>query len=229
MKFILIFIPSMIILSSHILFAGGEEVITIIPGSSDENRYRFFDITFFPIDIKKEFRFYNADTIPHQLVITKQDDQSFQDKSDIIDPKKSYSIKLDKNGIYDFQSPQYSWMKGQIFVNDNVITKTKKLDTMNVQLTWIENNLQKDKYQFKILFTEKNSNENLEHVDYIFTIRNSEGKNVHQSKFTHSGWGAEYSESTLDPDNEYVAELTVNGLLFQPIKVEKAIFEINNS
>lgn len=46
-------------------------------------------------------------------------------------------------------------MKGQIFLNDNAMTKTKKLDSMNVQLTWIVDNHQKDKYYFKILFTEK--------------------------------------------------------------------------
>jgi hypothetical protein len=228
MKLFLIFILSLVILSSHILFADGEEVITIIPGSSDESRYRFFDITLFHIDIKKEFRFYNADNIPHQLEITKQDDLSFKDKTDLIGTKKSYSIELDKNGIYDFQSLKYPWMKGQIFVNDDSLTKTKKLELMNVQLSWIEDNYQKNKYHFKILFTKKNNDENLEHVDYMFTIKNSSGKNVHQSKFTHSGWGVEYSESTLDPTDEYVAEITVNGLLFQPIKVVKAIFDLNN-
>jgi len=131
------------------------QFFTIIPGSSDENRYQFFDIPLFPIDIKEEFQFYNADNILHQLVITKQDDESFQEKTDIIDRKNIYSIKLDKNGIYDFRSPQYSWMKGQIFVNDNAMIKTKKLDAMNLQLTWIVDNHQQDKYYFKILFTEK--------------------------------------------------------------------------
>lgn len=226
MNYILIVILCFIITASHILYVEGEQIITIIPGSSDESRYRFFDITFFPIDIKKEIQFYNADNIPHQLEITKEDDQSFHDQTGIIVPKKSYSIELDENGIYNFKSPKYPWMKGQIFVNDTSITKTKNLDAMNVQLTWIEDINQKDKYYFKIIFTGKENKKNLEHVDYQFKIKNSGGENVHQSKFTHSGWGVEYSESILDTTDEYVAEITVNGLLFQPIKEEKAIFEL---
>lgn len=224
--FFIVIFNFIIITASHILYAEGEQIITIIPGSSDESRYRFFDITFFPIDIKKVIEFYNVDNIPHQLEITKEDDQSFLDKTGIIGPKKSYTIELDKNGIYIFQSSKYPWMKGQIFVNDNSTTKTKKLDAMNVQLTWSEDNYQKDKYHFKIIFTGKENKKNLEHVDYLFKIQNSNGENVHQSKFTHSGWGVEYSESILDPTDEYVAEITVNGLLFQPIKEEKAIFEL---
>lgn len=41
-----------------------EEIITIILGSSDEKRERFYDITYYPIKPGETVKWGNADTIP---------------------------------------------------------------------------------------------------------------------------------------------------------------------
>ena len=48
-------------------FAHSEEIITIVPGSSDSSRYRFFDITEYPISTGEEIKWYNADNIIHNI------------------------------------------------------------------------------------------------------------------------------------------------------------------
>ena len=54
-------------------FAHAEEIITIVPGSSDSSRYRFFDITEYPISTGEEIKWYNADNIIHNIQIMSND------------------------------------------------------------------------------------------------------------------------------------------------------------
>lgn len=46
-----------------------EEIITIIPGSSDEKRERVYDITYYPIKPRETIKWRNADNIPYQIEI----------------------------------------------------------------------------------------------------------------------------------------------------------------
>ena len=59
-----------LLFSFYPYFANAEEIITIVPGSSDSSRYRFFDITEYPISTGKEIKWYNADNIIHNIVVT---------------------------------------------------------------------------------------------------------------------------------------------------------------
>ena len=54
-------------------FVHAEEIITIVPGSSDSSRYRFFDITEYPISTGEEIKWYNADNILHKIQIMSND------------------------------------------------------------------------------------------------------------------------------------------------------------
>ncbi|MGD1835332.1 MAG: cupredoxin domain-containing protein [Nitrososphaeraceae archaeon] len=204
----------------------GEEIITIIPGSSDENRYRFFDITSYPIESQKEIVFYNADNIPHQFTI--KNDQDFYKETDIIERDEKYSFQLNNEGIYHFQSDDYPWMNGKIIVNDTIFKKTLKFDSMNVNIAFTNENVNNiyNKH-FKIIFTDKKNKNNLEHVDYTFTIKDSKLKKIHQHKITHSGWGVEGITVKLDPKENYKGYITVSGLLFQPIEIETAKFDLS--
>ena len=49
--------------------AFAQEVITILPGSTDKNRSRFLDITFYPIEKGKEITWFNDDNVEHRIVI----------------------------------------------------------------------------------------------------------------------------------------------------------------
>jgi plastocyanin len=44
----------------------GQDVVTIIPGASDKNNPAFFDVTYYPIQVGKEVRWYNADDVNHK-------------------------------------------------------------------------------------------------------------------------------------------------------------------
>ena len=91
-----------------------EEIITITPGSSDEKRERFQDITYYPIKPGKIIKWSNADNIPHEIEILSQNNVT--SKNYKINPKDTFSFKFEKNGKYTFQSPQYHWMKGIVDV-----------------------------------------------------------------------------------------------------------------
>ena len=231
MSFILISTLSLlsillIISSSFVFHVYGEEIITIIPGSSDENRYRFFDITAYPIESKKEISFYNADKISHQFTI--KNDQDFYLKTDIIKRDGKYSLQFNEEGIYQFRSEEYSWMTGKIIVKDQIVKKTMKLESMNVNIAFTNEKLNEaNKYYFKIIFTDKKNKNNLEHVDYTFTIKDSKEVKNHQHKITHSGWGVEGIIANLDSEKKHTGHVTVNGLLFQPIDIETMNFNIS--
>jgi ethanolamine utilization microcompartment shell protein EutL len=62
---ILIFQTFIPIISS----AFAQEVITILPGSTDKNRPRFLDIIFYPIEKGKELTWFNDDNVEHSIVI----------------------------------------------------------------------------------------------------------------------------------------------------------------
>src|SRR5688500_1525244 len=95
-----------------------EEIITIVPGSSDPTRYRFFDITEYPISTGKEIQWYNADNIIHNIIVTSANGEIIVAQSGNIKPKEFFSYKFDKEGEYIFQSSNYEWMKGKIIVTD---------------------------------------------------------------------------------------------------------------
>ena len=99
----------------------GQDIITIIPGASDKNNPAFFDITYYPIQVGKEVRWYNADDISHKIIISSGNETTTYGiehkkvvESADIKPKTSFSYKFGKEGIYRFSSPIYPWMHGNI-------------------------------------------------------------------------------------------------------------------
>jgi plastocyanin len=97
--------------------------ITIIPGSSDKTSKTYFDVSFYPIQIGKQIRWFNADDIDHKIIITTENgtQQVHQlAESGIIKPKASFSHRFDKPGMYHFSSPVYPWMKGTVLVSNDI-------------------------------------------------------------------------------------------------------------
>jgi plastocyanin len=101
----------------------GQDVITIIPGAGDKNNPLFFDITYYPIQIGKEVRWYNADDVNHKIIVSSGNETNtvgIENKkvseSGNIKPKTSFSYKFDKEGTYRFSSPIYPWMHGNVIV-----------------------------------------------------------------------------------------------------------------
>lgn len=215
-----------------------EEVITIVPGSSDSSRYRFFDITEYPISTGKEIKWYNADNIFHQIVITSSSGSGNNKnetiaQSENIKPNEFFSYQFDKEGEYLFQSPKYDWMKGKIIVTDDIktIKKSMKENDIDVYISWIPSTIKLgEKSVFKIIFLDKKSEKNQEHIDYSFTIQNpsssSSNKVLYKNAITHSAWGVEPASHVFDSGGTFIGKLGIEGILFQPIDPEYTEFEI---
>ena len=71
-----------------------EETITIVPGSSDSSRYRFFDITEYPLNTGEELKWYNADNIVHNIIVTSNDGDIIVAQSGNINRRDLFLINL---------------------------------------------------------------------------------------------------------------------------------------
>lgn len=207
----------------------GLETITIVPGASDSSRYRFFDMIEYPISIGKELKWYNADNIDHNIVISSADEKNIISESVDIKPKQSFSYTFDNEGEYTFQSSKYDWMKGKVIVTDNITEIKKSVENgIDVYLSWTpQSNNVGEKVFFKIIFVNRNDTNNVEHIDYSFTIEDSESHKVlHQSAVAHSGWGVESSSYTFDSPGTFIGKIIIHGVLFQPVEPDNISFEI---
>ena len=80
---------------------------------------------------------------------------------------------------------------------------------------------------FKIIFPDKIKS-NIEHVDYIFAIKDKIGKNlIAPNTPIHSRQGMEMTQFKIDHLQNLLLELTISGLSFQLIDPQKVkvVFE----
>ena len=80
--------------------------------------------------------------------------------------------------------------------------------------------------RFEIIFTDKNKS-NIEHVVYIFAIKDKIGNLIAPNIPIHSRYGMEMTQFKIDHLQNLLLELTISGLSFQlldPQKV-KVVFE----
>ena len=118
-----------------------EEIITILPGAQDHNRPRYLDITFYPIEKGKELTWFNDDDIIHRIIISAKTEESNSTElvanSGIIKPEDSYTHTFKDEGTYHFSSPTHPWIKGIVFVNDDIstVTQTDSENYIDVQLS----------------------------------------------------------------------------------------------
>jgi plastocyanin len=150
--------------------AYSEEVITIMPCSSNRNNAKFFDMPSYFIQKGKQIRWYNADDINHRIVITKSGGKGISSDSGIIKPNGSFQYRFD-TGIYNFSSAIYHWMQGNVSVNNDIssVTMTNPKINVAVQLTWAPTVPKVGQItHFKVIFIDKKTNKNQKHIDYVF-------------------------------------------------------------
>ena len=180
-------------LITNIPAAFSEEVITIIPCSSNHNNAKFFDMPSYFTQKGRQIRWYNADDINHRIVITKSFGKGILSDSDIIKPNGSFQYRFNSVGIYNFSSPIYPWMKGNVSVKDDISSVTMTNPTVNVavQLTWDPAIPKVGQItHFKIIFIDLKTNKNQKHIDYVFSIDTRNNKTSYQQTL-HSSWGVE--------------------------------------
>jgi plastocyanin len=213
-------------------FAYTEEIITIVPGSSDSSRYRFFDITEYPISTGEEIKWYNADNILHNIKIVSSDGKTTITESENIKPNEYFNYEFKDEGQYLFQSSKYPWMNGKIIVTDDIKTVKESFENdIDLYMSWTPSTIKSgEKTIFKIIFIDKKSTKNQEHIDYSFTIKDSKvNKVLYKNSLTHSAWGVEPASYTFDLTGNLVIEVGIQGILFQPITPEYIEFEIETT
>lgn len=213
-------------------FVNAEEIITIVPGASDSSRYRFFDITEYPIRTGEEIKWYNADNIPHNINVISSDGKTIVTESENIKPEEYFNYEFKVEGQYLFQSSKYPWMKGKIIVTDDIKTIKKSLgNDIDLNISWTPSTIKSgEKSVFKMIFIDKKSGKNQEHIDYSFTIKDSTSdKILYKNSLTHSAWGMEPASYKFDLAGPFVGEVGIQGILFQPIDPKYVEFEIESS
>ena len=211
-------------------FVHAEEIITIVPGSSDSSRYRFFDITEYPINTGEEIKWYNADNILHNIQIMSNDtNKTIVAESENIEPKEYFNYKFKEEGEYLFQSIKYPWMKGKIIVTDDIKTVKKSFENdIDLYISWTPSTIKSgEKTIFKLIFIDKKSSKNQEHIDYSFTIKDSTADKVlYKNSLTHSAWGVEPASHKFNSTGNFMGEVGIQGVLFQPVSLQYSEFEI---
>ena len=211
-------------------FAHAEEIITIVPGSSDSSRYRFFDITEYPISTGEEIKWYNADNILHNIQIMSNDtNKTIVAESENIEPKEYFNYEFKEEGEYLFQSIKYPWMKGKIIVTDDIKTIKERLkNNIDLYISWTPSIIKSgEKTLFKIIFIDKKSSKNQEHIDYSFTIKDlDDDKVLYKNSLTHSAWGVEPASHKFNSIGNFMGEVGIQGVLFQPVSPQYSEFEI---
>jgi plastocyanin len=233
-----------VVVSTYAEQQQGQDIITIIPGASDKNNPAFFDITYYPIQVGKEVRWYNADDISHKIIISSGNETTpagIENKkifeSGDIKPKTSFPYKFDKEGTYRFSSPTYPWMHGNIIASNDISTTAMTNNLNNsvaIQLSWypakpkvgiVEGAEGLQQTHFTIKFINEKTNKIQEHIDYQFVIYDQNNKSVFEQRL-HSGWGAEQAAYKFMATGNYRAEVTINYILFTPVTPDVAKFNI---
>ena len=221
------------LVSCYSHFVHAEEIITIVFGSSDSSRYRFFDITEYPISTGEEVKWYNADNILHKIQIMSNDtNKSIVAESENIEPKEYFNYKFKEEGEYLFQSIKYPWMKGKIIVTDDIKTIKERLkNNIDLNISWTPSIIKSsEKAIFKIIFIDKKSSKNQEHIDYSFTIKDlNDEKVLYKNSLTHSAWGVEPASHKFNSIGNFIGEAGIQGILFQPITPEYIKFGIETT
>src|SRR5438445_6559696 len=200
--------------------AYAEDVITIIPCSSNHNNPKFFDTPSYYVQKGQQIRWYNADDINHRIVISTSDAKTLLADSDIIKSNGSFSFKFNNIGIYHFSSPVYPWMQGNVSVTNDIssVTMTNPKNNVDVQLTWTPAIPKVGEItHFKIMFINRNTDKNQQHIDYVFSIDSQQNKILYQQAL-HSSWGVEYASYKFNTPGIIIPKLTIDAILFQPVE-----------
>ena len=215
--------------------AFAEEVITILPGAQDHNRPRFLDITFYPIEMGKELTWFNDDDVSHRIIINATTEENNNTDlvadSGIIKPEDSYTHTFEDEGTYHFSSPTHPWIKGIVFVNDDIstVTQTDSVNNIDVQLSWTPLSPKiGQQAHFKIIFINKDTEENQKHIDYRFSIQDPTGKKI-DLQSPHSGWGVESASYTFEKEGEFKPRISIFNVNFIPVEVGVTEFEMEIS
>lgn len=219
----------LLVLIAGIPAAYSENVITIIPCSSNHNNSRFLDMPLYFIQKGQQVRWHNADDIDHRLVITNSTGKGLLSDSGVIKANRSFSFKFNNIGVYHFLSPIYPWIRGNVSVTSDISSKTvfNPNNNVGIQLSWTPSMPKAGELtHFQITFINKKTGKNQQHIDYVFSIANPENKILYQQTL-HSSWGVESSSYKFQTTGVFIPKVTIDAVLFQPVEPVEGDFKIS--
>ncbi len=183
------------------------------------------------ISYKKDNKYVGItlDDINHRIVITKSGGKGIFSNSGIIKPNGSFQYRFENDGSYNFSSPIYPWMQGNVSVNNDIssVTKTNPKINVAVQLTWAPSVPKVGQItHFKIIFIDIETDKNHNHIDYVFSIDTPKNKTSYQQTL-HSSWGVESAAYKFDAAGIFKPRVTIDAILFQPIEPVEDDFKIS--
>ena len=206
--------------------AFAEDVVFIIPGSSDPRVIPSFDPAIQIISKGQSIAFVNPDGIDHQLQI-KSADGALEFDTGLLKPNEFVSHTFSNNGEFTIQDSQYDHMKGEIKVTDDTVVQSKVIESQNleVQLMRSPANLHpNDEIYYKITFVDLKTHRNHPHIDFVLNFADSSGNHV-DGAGGHSVDGQEFAKFKFDKEETLTPTVTISGISFVPIQPEDATFE----
>jgi hypothetical protein len=109
------------------------------------------------------------------------------------------------------------------------VTETDSKNNIDVQLSWTPSTPTiGQQTHFKIIFINKETEENQKHIDYKFSIEDQAGKKV-DLQSPHSGWGVESASYKFTKEGEYRSKISIFTIQFVPVEVGTAEFEVSTT
>lgn len=202
-------------------FVSAEDVTFIVPGSKDPNAERFFDPELQIIEKGQSIVFVNPDREQHRLLVKPVGEDLPQQGFDTgeMKPNQFVSHTFSENGRYTIECTIYPHMKGEILVTEDIATFTQTIPEQNldVQLSRSPATPQVgEETYFKVLFINKDTGRNHQHIDYVLQFEDSQGE-YFDGQGGHTVDGAEYGSYTFDKEEIFTPKVEVSGIDFIPI------------
>jgi len=202
-----------------------EDVIFIVPGSSDPSIKPSLDPTIQIIQKDQSITFVNPDGLDHELLVKDANGKQVFDTG-VLRQNQFISHTFTENGEYSIQDAIYAHINGQILVTDDLLTLTKSIDSehLDVQLTRSPANPGvNDSVYYKITFIDKQTGRNHPHIDFTLTFNDSKGNYV-DGVGGHTVDGQEFAKFKFDKQDTFTPAVTISGISFIPIKLQPLAF-----
>ena len=207
--------------------AHAEDVIFIVPNSSDPASVLRFDPPIQIIEKGQSITFVNPDGVDHQLVVKSANNNEEFDTG-VLSMNKFVSHTFSENGEYNFECKIYPHMKGEIKVTDDIVTFSKPIDNQNldVQLTRTPATPGvNEEIYYKITFIDKETGRNHPHIDFALSFNDSSGNYV-DGTGGHTVDGQEFAAFEFDEEDAFTPAVTVSGVNLLLINPETVTFDI---
>ena len=81
---------------------------------------------------------------------------------------------------------------------------------------------------FKVIFINKETEENQKHIDYTFSIQDPIGKKIGLQS-PHSGWGVDSASYTFEKEGQFQPMISIFNINFIPVQISATEFEMETS